>query len=65
MSEIDKLKDALLKDNAVNAPIRFINVDVDDPRFEKYLVLEKLMEIPSIEQIIFAKIDEIKERLKG
>ena len=64
MSELDKLKDAFLKDNAVNAPIRFINVDVDDPRFEQYVELKRFMEIPAVERIIFAKLEEIKERVQ-
>ena len=39
MSEIDKILEALQKDNAVNAPIIFFNIDLNDPRFEKYLEL--------------------------
>ena len=37
MSEIDRLIEALLKDNAVNSPMRNINFYVDDPRFKQYV----------------------------
>ncbi|MFC2146650.1 hypothetical protein ACFLRT_04735, partial [Acidobacteriota bacterium] len=56
--------EGLLKDNAIDSPIRFFNIDVDDPRYEKYVELIQLMGIPGIEQIIFGKIEEIKERVQ-
>ena len=64
MSEVDKQIEALLKDNAIDSPIRFINIDVDDPRFEQYVELKRFMEIPAVERIIFAKLEEIKERVQ-
>ena len=37
MTEIDKILKALKKDNAVNSPMIFFDIDLKDPRFEKYL----------------------------
>jgi hypothetical protein len=60
MTEANKEKEALKKDNAVNSPMIFFNIDLNDPRFEKYVELKKFMEIPAVEQIIFAKLEELK-----
>jgi hypothetical protein len=51
MSEVDKKNDL---------SIRLSDIDVDDPRYKKYLELKRYMEIPAVEQIIFAKLEEIK-----
>ena len=64
MEELIKQIEWLLKDNAIDSPMRFINIDVDDPRFEQYVELKKLYEIPVIERIIFSKLEEIKERVQ-
>ena len=41
-------------------PILFSHIDKDDPRFEGYVELNSLIRIPVIEQIIFAKLAEVK-----
>jgi transcriptional regulator with XRE-family HTH domain len=41
-------------------PILFSHIDEDDPRFEGYMELRSLMNIPVIEQIILAKPEELK-----
>jgi transcriptional regulator with XRE-family HTH domain len=38
----------------------FSCIDENDPRFEKYVELKSLLRIPVIEEIIFAKLAEIK-----
>jgi transcriptional regulator with XRE-family HTH domain len=41
-------------------PLLFCHIDEDDPRFERYVELKSLMRIPVIEQIILAKLAEVK-----
>ena len=60
MSEVDNLIVALLKDNDIDSPMRFVNINLDDPCFEKKLELKKLREIPGMKVIIFDTVDEIK-----
>jgi len=38
----------------------FSHIDETDPRFEGYMELKRLMKIPVIEQVIFAKLEEVK-----
>lgn len=38
----------------------FSHIDENDPRHEKYMELNKLLRIPVIAQIIFAKLAEVK-----
>ncbi len=38
----------------------FSHIDETDPRFKAYMELKRLMNIPVIEQIIFAKLEEVK-----
>ena len=38
----------------------FSHIDEDDPRFERYVELKSLLRIPVIEQVIFAKLEEVK-----
>jgi len=42
------------------SPILFFQIDENDPRSKKYSKLISLMQIPSIEQIIFGKMVEIQ-----
>jgi transcriptional regulator with XRE-family HTH domain len=41
-------------------PLLFSHIDENDPRFERYVELNGLMRIPVIEQIILAKLAELK-----
>lgn len=51
------------KGNSPDLSILLLNVDIKDPRYEKYVELIKLMTMPVIEQIIFSKIEEIKKNI--
>jgi transcriptional regulator with XRE-family HTH domain len=41
-------------------PLLFCHIKENDPRFERYVELIRLMRISFVEQIIFAKLEEIK-----
>jgi transcriptional regulator with XRE-family HTH domain len=41
-------------------PLLFWHIEKNDPRFERYVELNSLMSIPVIEQVILAKLAEVK-----